>query len=275
MRVRNVIDKENKYRTVVWFASKGINPLLCTSIIIDFFTSDNNVYEYRLTAVNNSNTNFADTEGRTAVVDYNTKTLTLTYKISTTETASNTFNFDNINNTMTDDASNISIIENNGIITLSSTTDKINDTDGIISLTNIENTFLQLNNSIITLSNVYAYSDADTVAMSGLFNIMHLKQSAIAYSNDADAVVQYLSQHLSIMKNELWYNYLYGLPLLQKDVTKAIIDSEAISIIYSDPDVIELISYDSEVVYDATISGYEYSASFKLQTKYGDVFVTI
>ena len=119
----------------------------------------------------------------------------------------------------------------------------------------------------ISTSDEIVASTLDIVKQTGTFLIFYGKDAQDSYSEDANAVVQYMIQHLSIMKNELWYDFQYGLPLLSKGVTKAMIDSEAISIIYSNPDVAELESFSSVI---SNVNGsMNYSASFSVITIYG------
>lgn len=91
------------------------------------------------------------------------------------------------------------------------------------------------------------------------------------FSEDADAVVESLRQRLSVMKNELWNDYLYGLPLLQEGVTKAMIDSDAILMISYCPGVRSLNSFKSEI----DVSSKTYKLEFDISTIYGDVSVSV
>lgn len=91
------------------------------------------------------------------------------------------------------------------------------------------------------------------------------------YAKDKDAIVNSLRQRLSTMKNELWYDYLYGLPLLQRGVTKAMIDSEAMMMIEGTPGVNSLISFKSEV----DKANHEYKLNFVVDTIYGNVSISV
>lgn len=94
------------------------------------------------------------------------------------------------------------------------------------------------------------------------------KENAKTFAEDEEAVRQYLLQHLCIIKNELWYNYTYGLPLTYKNISKAMIDAEAISIITSCPDVVDLIDFDS------SLSNHNYTMSFKVDTRFGKIEIS-
>lgn len=86
------------------------------------------------------------------------------------------------------------------------------------------------------------------------------------YATSAEAVRQFLMQHHAIIKNELWYNYKYGLPLMQKGLTKAMIDAEAINVINECPLVDYIISFDSKIE-----GKYDYKLSYSVMTKYGKI----
>lgn len=96
------------------------------------------------------------------------------------------------------------------------------------------------------------------------------KKHSSSYSKEVEAVRQHLLQHLSVIQHELWYNYLYGLPLTTEGVTKAMIDAEAISIISSCQDVKDIKKYDSHL-----LEGHEYVADIYVTTIYGDLSLSI
>ena len=89
------------------------------------------------------------------------------------------------------------------------------------------------------------------------------------YAEGIEAVRQYMIQHLTVIKGELWYDMMYGLPLVNEHVTKGMIDAEALSIIYSDSEVNEVVSFESEVTENS------YTASFALKTNFGDASITL
>ena len=95
-------------------------------------------------------------------------------------------------------------------------------------------------------------------------NIVTDQETSSTYAKDAEAVRQYLLQHLAVIKHELWYNYEYGLPLFQKGLTKAMIDAEVVSIIYQCPQIESILDYTSYVD-----DNNQYHLSFSLLTKYG------
>lgn len=82
------------------------------------------------------------------------------------------------------------------------------------------------------------------------------------YCVENDAIAGALTQKLSVLKNELWFNVNYGLPLLDKS-TKAIMDATAANIIMKTSGVKELLSFTSKVVNNT------YYCNFKVKTIYG------
>lgn len=86
------------------------------------------------------------------------------------------------------------------------------------------------------------------------------------YSSEQQGVIDSLLQRLSVLKYELWYNYEYGIPLLDKVRNKGTIDSSVINVISEHPDVLTLVNYESEILEDGT-----YSAYFIVSTIYGNI----
>lgn len=90
------------------------------------------------------------------------------------------------------------------------------------------------------------------------------KANCATYAKDAEAVRQYLLQHLAVMKHELWYNYEYGLPILQTGVTKAMIDAEVAMIISECPHVEHIEEFESHID-----DNHQYHLTFSIMTSYG------
>ena len=83
------------------------------------------------------------------------------------------------------------------------------------------------------------------------------------YTSDIEAVRQYLLQHLAIIQHERWYNYEYGLPLLDNTASKAIMDAAVAMIISEQPDIINAETFES------CVENHAYHLSFSVMTKYG------
>ena len=83
------------------------------------------------------------------------------------------------------------------------------------------------------------------------------------YASEKESVRDSLIQRLSVIKNELWYDYNYGVPLTDKVKDKSIMDAWFIKTINNQPDVVSVLAYESEVVKNT------YSCYFVCSTKYG------
>lgn len=82
-------------------------------------------------------------------------------------------------------------------------------------------------------------------------------------------VVDGLRQRLSIIKGELWYKMNYGLPLLDKISSKAVVDASVLDIVNSQEDVKEILSFTSRVV------NHEYTCNMQILTIYGEISISI
>ena len=89
------------------------------------------------------------------------------------------------------------------------------------------------------------------------------------FSTDAEAVKDDLTQKLSIIQNELWYDIYFGLPLLEKINSKANMDSELIEIVMSQEGVKSVKEFSSMFI------NHNYSANLKIETNFGEIFMTI
>ena len=85
------------------------------------------------------------------------------------------------------------------------------------------------------------------------------------YSDKKEAVKDSLTQRLSVIKNELWYDYQYGLPLTDKVRNKAIMDAYVIKIILAHPDVLDIEGFES--IQEKN----NYSCYFIVNTIYGQI----
>ena len=85
------------------------------------------------------------------------------------------------------------------------------------------------------------------------------------FSDKQQAVSDSLTQRLSVLKNELWYNITYGLSLVEKVSSKVFLDSEVTSIIMNHPDVVKILSFSSNIV------GHRYQFVSKILSSYGNI----
>lgn len=84
------------------------------------------------------------------------------------------------------------------------------------------------------------------------------------YVSDTDAVVASLTQRLSVLKGELWYQVNYGLPLTDKIRSTKIFDAVICDIITSHPGVTGIVNFSS------SIENHTYRFNAEILTIYGD-----
>lgn len=89
------------------------------------------------------------------------------------------------------------------------------------------------------------------------------------YSEGVESVSDSLNQWLSIIREELWYDINYGLPLLEKYSSKIAIDSAIAEIIYSHPNVSQISSFTSEQI------NHHYSAKIVVETDFDEINLQI
>lgn len=89
------------------------------------------------------------------------------------------------------------------------------------------------------------------------------------YADNQQGVADDLVQRLSIIQNELWYAFEYGLPLFAK-VTKVVeIDMEVMEIILSHENVYSIISFNS------WLDKHTYHANVKVQSTFGLIDIAV
>lgn len=84
------------------------------------------------------------------------------------------------------------------------------------------------------------------------------------YAGFQEGTAYSLIQRLSVLKNELWWQINYGIPLLEKVKNKNIFDSVIINIILNHPDVTNIIYLNSFV------QGNQYYFEVKVSTVYSE-----
>lgn len=89
------------------------------------------------------------------------------------------------------------------------------------------------------------------------------------FSKEQYAVSDSLNQSLSVIKNELWYNYNFGIPLESQNKTKLNIDIFIIDTINSNSDVKNIIEFNS------IVDKGHYSCDMIVDTVFGKVEMTI
>lgn len=89
------------------------------------------------------------------------------------------------------------------------------------------------------------------------------------FSENVAAVTSSITQRLSVLKNELWYNVEYGLPLFDKVRRKVEIDIVVAGIIESHPDVVNIENFTSQII------NRRYSCNVTINTKEGTLNIQI
>lgn len=89
------------------------------------------------------------------------------------------------------------------------------------------------------------------------------------FSKEQQAVSDSLNQSLSVIKNELWYNYNFGIPIESQNKTKLNIDIFIINTINSNSDIKNIIEFNS------IVEKGHYSCNMIVDTVFGKVALTI
>lgn len=89
------------------------------------------------------------------------------------------------------------------------------------------------------------------------------------YAVDANAVRAAVIEKLSVLQKELWYDKDFGMPLVTKVKTKALIDAHVAAVISGNPGVLKIDTFVS------SIRGREYRCEATVVTEYGTVELQI
>ena len=98
----------------------------------------------------------------------------------------------------------------------------------------------------------------------GVVSLAAAKTLLDNYAVDTDGVAASLTQRLSVIKGELWYQANFGLPLLEKQRGTTILDFVISDIITSHPGVASLDSFTSKIV------GHTYYYNCSITSVFGD-----
>ena len=85
------------------------------------------------------------------------------------------------------------------------------------------------------------------------------------FAEKQEYVADALTQKLSVLQKELWWNVSYGLPLMEKLNSKTALDATIAQIISVQPEVRDI------VVFESTMMLHKYSAHIEVDTIYGPV----
>ena len=89
------------------------------------------------------------------------------------------------------------------------------------------------------------------------------------FGEDEIAIKDLLIQQLSVLKNELWYDIMYGMPLLNKQKSKLSIDSFVIATINTNKNVREILEFKSQII------NKHYSCYVKVNTNFGEIEINM
>lgn len=89
------------------------------------------------------------------------------------------------------------------------------------------------------------------------------------YADNTEGVASGLTQRLSIMKGELWYAINTGIPLLEKQVSKGVLDAFVVKTVLEYPDVREILLFESQKL------EHEYKVRLKVQSVFGVIELSI
>lgn len=78
-----------------------------------------------------------------------------------------------------------------------------------------------------------------------------------------------LIQQLSVIKHELWYNWQFGMPLVDDNTSKIQIDAFVMQTITTHQDVFAITSFKSAVV------GHNYTCTVEFTTRFGNIELTL
>ena len=90
------------------------------------------------------------------------------------------------------------------------------------------------------------------------------------FSTNLEGVQDSLIQRLSVLKQELWYNIVYGMPLINNNVnSKMAVDSFIIDTVLNHPDVQSINQLESKV------DKHNYYANISIKTNFGELNLNI
>lgn len=89
------------------------------------------------------------------------------------------------------------------------------------------------------------------------------------FSSENTMVRDCLIQRLSVIQHELWYNYRYGMPLVDDDTAKVTIDTFVMKTIQEHQDVLEITSFSSN------LDKHNYHCDVQFTTKFGNTSLSL
>lgn len=104
----------------------------------------------------------------------------------------------------------------------------------------------------------------------GTAKFFNTKDKHDNFADEQEGLVDGLTQELSILQGELWYDINFGLPLLEKTKDKNEIDAIILELLLSHRDVEEILSFSSEITQE-----HHYSAMMSIKSTFGIININI
>lgn len=89
------------------------------------------------------------------------------------------------------------------------------------------------------------------------------------FASGIEMVRDSLIQRLSVIRHELWYNYQYGMPLVDDDTAQVTIDAFIMKTIQAHADVKAIAQFSSK------IDGHNYTCNVQFFTTFGETSISI
>lgn len=89
------------------------------------------------------------------------------------------------------------------------------------------------------------------------------------FSSENAMVRDCLIQRLSVIQHELWYNYQYGMPLVDDSTVKVAVDNFVMKTIQEHQDVLEITSFTSN------LDKHNYHCDVQFTTKFGNTSLSL
>ena len=103
----------------------------------------------------------------------------------------------------------------------------------------------------------------------GTAKFVNLSNKHDNFSSENTMVRDCLIQRLSVIQHELWYNYRYGMPLVDDDTAKVTIDTFVMKTIQEHQDVLEITSFTSN------LDKHNYHCDVQFTTKFGNTSLSL
>ena len=100
-------------------------------------------------------------------------------------------------------------------------------------------------------------------------NAIKYSEDGVSFAKDEEGVAQSLTQRLSVIRGEIWYNVLYGIPLFDKMKTKIEADIAVATMIEMHPDVKNIDDFTSQII------NRKYSCNVTVNTKEGTLNIQL